>query len=135
MLHFTNLCRFPRPGVLLFFFRQCSPPSSSASAAVDVLSLAHVRSIPSFSHHPIPTCAPSVLFVSAHSSRRYLVVMNFTNVLCLLRMYSSIASNTASSLAAAVEVYSYFPSIRRDGSLPVNGLATWSWNPPRIRPM
>ena len=50
-------------------------------------------------------------------------------------MYSSIASNTASSLAAAAKVYYHFPYVRRRGSLPANCCTTWSWNPPRTRPM
>ena len=49
-------------------------------------------------------------------------------------MYSSIALNPASSLAASTNVHSHFLSVCRHGSLPINRRATWSWNPPRIWP-
>ena len=61
--------------------------------------------------------------------------MNGAIMFCLIWMYSYIASNLASSLAAAAEVHSHFPYVRLRGSLPVNWCATCSWNPPSTRPM
>ena len=78
---------------------------------------------------------PGVLSVYSHRSRIDYVAMNYATVFCLLWMYYSIASNPASFLDDAAEVYSYFPSIRLRGSLPFSRRATWYWNPPRIRPM
>ena len=50
-------------------------------------------------------------------------------------MYVSILSNPASALATSTEVYSYFLYDRCRRSRPVNSCATWSWKPPRTRPM
>ena len=57
--------------------------------------------------------------------------MYCTAVFCLLWMYSSIASNAASSLSAASEVYSQLLSARRHRILHINLCITWSWNPPQ----
>ena len=61
--------------------------------------------------------------------------MNCATVFFLLQIYSSVAPNSASSLATAAEVYSHFPSVRLRRRLLVNRRATWSWNPPSIRTM
>ena len=61
--------------------------------------------------------------------------MNCTAVFYLLRMYSSIALNPASYIAATAGVYSHFLLVRLRRSLPVKLRATWSWNPPRTRTM
>ena len=50
-------------------------------------------------------------------------------------MYSSVVWNPASSLFAAVEVYSHFLSGFCRGSPPVSRCATWSWNTPKALPM
>ena len=61
--------------------------------------------------------------------------MNCATVFCLLRIYFSIASKTASYIAAAAEMYSYFISFRIRDILPVNRRTTCSWNPPRTQLM
>ena len=62
--------------------------------------------------------------------------MNCAIVFGLLLMYSSVASNPASSLAAAAEVYYHFPTVHLRRSLPVKCHDTWFWNPPpRTQPM
>ena len=120
---------------LPIFPHQCSLPSSSAAAAIAALSLAPTRSIHSCSHHRIPTLTPSFLSFSSHRSRTDHVAMNCLTIFYQLQMYSSVALNPASSLAAASEVYSHFPLLRLLRSLPVNWRATCSWNPPRTRLM
>ena len=127
---------FSQPRSLPILPRHCSSQYSSVTAATTALSLAPVRSIPAFSHHCIPTYAPGGISVSSHGSIMDHVAMNCVTVFCLLQIYSSIASITAFSLAAAAEVYYHFPSCRLHGILPINRRTTWSWNPPPSnRPM
>ena len=126
---------FNSPGIFLFTPSHFLLTSSSASTAATTVSLAPTKYIPAWPHHSIPTRPPGVLYVSSHRSRSDRVSMNCATVFFLLRIYSSIALNTASSLAAAADMYSHFPSVRRHRSLPVNCTTTWSRNPPRTRPM
>ena len=103
------------------------PPASADAASVSIVP---ARSSPTSSHHQITTRAPGVLSTSSHSSRSFCVAMNCATVLCLLRMYSSVVLNPASSLVADAEVYSHLLSVRCGGILSVNFHATWSWKPP-----
>ena len=121
-LHLFPICHF-------------SIPTSSSSSAAAAVSLSPVSYMPACFHQTIPNLAPGVLSVASHRSRSGCVAMYCPTVFCLLRMYSPIASNPASSLADAAKVYSHLPYARRRRSLPVNSFATWSWNPPRTWPM
>ena len=121
----------------IFFCFPCQFYIPSAYAAAATVFLAPVRSIPACSHHHIPTITsdPGVLSVPSHRCRSDCVAMNCATMLCLLQMYSSISSNPTSFLAAAVEVYSHFPYDRRCGSPSDKHHTTWSYNPPRTRPI
>ena len=50
-------------------------------------------------------------------------------------MYVSIGSNLASALDDSTEVYHHLSYSLRCGIRPVSRHATWSWKPPRNRPM
>ena len=133
MLYFSLPLYQPRS--LPIFPRHCSPPSLSASTSAAALYLAPFRSIPALSCHHIPTCSPDVLSISSHRSRINIVAMNCATMLFLLQMYSSIASKTASSLAAAAEVYSHLLSCRHCRSLRINCRAIFYWKSPGNRPV
>ena len=123
LVHYTTLHPLPVPqiGSLPFYpLLYSSIPYSSTSAAVSVVSLSPVISIPACSYHHITTRAPCILSVALHRSRSDLVAMYCATVLCLCQMYASIVSNLASALAASAEVYSQFPSARRRGNHPIN---------------
>ena len=110
-------------------------PSLSSPAVAAAVSLAPANSIPSWSYHRTPTHSPGVIFVSSHKVRSNCVAMDWATVFYLLQMYASITSDTASSISAVAKVYSHFMYVCCCGSLPVNCLATWSWNPSQNRPM
>ena len=56
-------------------------------------------------------------------------------MLCRCLIYSSIVNNTASSLAAAAEVYLHLPSDVLFEIYTVRHLSTWVWKPTRDLPM
>ena len=125
---------FSKPRSIPIYHHHCSLPSSSMFSVTASLSLAPVWYLHDFYHHRISTCTPSVLFIYSHRSRSDWVLMNCANVFFLLQIYSSIASNTASLLASAAEVYSHLILVRLCRILPVNRITTWSLNPPRTGP-
>ena len=86
-------------------------------------------------YHCITTRDLCFLSVTSQRTRSDCVAMYCATVFCICQMYVSIISNPASSLSASAEVYSHFLSARRCGSLPVSHCVTWSWRPPRTRPM
>ena len=86
MLYFLFRC--PIPGVFLSSPHHSYFSSSSANAAT--ASRAPVRSIPSCSHHRIPTCAPGALSDPSHRSNSDHVAIYYATVLWRRLMYSSI---------------------------------------------
>ena len=119
-LYFFFCCTIPV--VFLSSPRHSSPPYSSSTSAV--ASRSPSRSIPSCSHHHIPTCAPVALSNPSHGYNSDHVAIYCTTVFWRHLTYSSIVKKPAASLAADTEVYFHVPSVVFRGSCPVSRLAT-----------
>ena len=128
-LYFSLTVSHPT-GLPLFSCHRSSPSLSAfvstfASTSSAALYLASVRSVTACYHHRIPNHPPRVLSVSSYRSIIDCVAMKCATLLCLLLMYSPIASNYLSSIAVAAKVYSHFPSCCLFGNLPVNRFYVW----------
>ena len=115
---------FSPPQESSFTFLHYSSPPSPSSVAADS-SHAPARSIPTCSHHRIPTCAPGALSGHSNRSNSNRVTIYCATVFCRRMIYSSIVKNPAPSLAAADEVYLHLLSGVLRGSRPVSHIATW----------
>ena len=120
-LYFLFRCRIP--GFFLSCPRHSSLPSSSATASVS--SCAPARSIPSCSHHRIPTRAPGDLSDPSHRTNCDRVAIYCATVFWRRLTYSSIVKKPTASIAAAAEVYFHVLSVVLRGSCPVSRITTW----------
>ena len=139
LINCTILYLLPLPHIressVLTFFLYSSRPSSFVVSAAAAVSLAPARSTPAYSNHYIFTLSPCFVSAASQMPRSYCVAIYCVNIFWIHQMYFYIISNPASAISASTKVYSHFPSslwcdIRR-----VSCRSTWSWKPPRNRPI